>query len=547
MSNRMLIIGLDGATFSVIDPLVEEGLLPNLASYIAKGASGHMLSTVPPISGPSWISLATGRKPESTSIYDFTYRKGEGYELQHISSVNYAGRSVWDYLSRAGKTVGVLNYPMCFPPYEVNGFLAVGLGTSEDNEFTFPRELKEELNTAAGGKYEIAVGYHDARYEDVELFLTDLERVLKKKLQAVIHLAKEKTWDFFWVVLSETDWLQHLMWRHIDERHSLHEGQKSRELHERFKQLWIQIDQTIGELADIAGEQSNLIVHSDHGFGPNEAVFKLNVWLEREGYLVWRKGQKKVLGDAKAQFLSHCKALAKAIKLHKLAPKLYDYGRATKKKLRERTIEHIDLEKSIAFDPGHTIPFGGIYINDRLADTTEKKKEILQEIEQKLRDLANTNDVNIDIWLKSDLPNHESNSGPDIIIGIDNWRCVVLKDPLEGDVFERRPYSSRHTGSHRMEGIFIAAGPDIQNSHIENLQLCDLAPTVLHLFDIPTPSGMDGHVRTDVISGDYLAHHPVGVQGESAQAGAEAAEPTRNMTQEEQDLIQQQLKDLGYM
>jgi len=158
MSNKMLIIGLDGATLDVVEPLVEEGLLPNLAGLIAKGASGRMLSTIPPISGPSWISLATGMKPERTSIYDFTYRKGESYDLQHISSSDYAGRSIWDYLGKAGKKVGILNYPMCFPPYEVNGFLSVGLGTSEDNEYTFPRDLKQEIDTAAGGKYEMTVG-----------------------------------------------------------------------------------------------------------------------------------------------------------------------------------------------------------------------------------------------------------------------------------------------------------------------------------------------------------------------------------------------------
>jgi predicted AlkP superfamily phosphohydrolase/phosphomutase len=547
MSNRVLIIGLDGATFDVINPLMEEGLLPNLAGLIARGASGRMLSTIPPISGPSWISLATGMKPETTSIYDFTYRKGESYELQHISSSDYAGRSIWDYLSKAGKTVGILNYPMCFPPYEVNGFLSVGLGTSEDNEFTFPRDLKRELDTAAGGKYEMTVGYHDVRYEDAELFLNDLQRVLTKKLRAATYLVKEKQWDLFWVVLSETDWLQHLMWRHIDERHSLHEGQKSRDLYERFKQIWTLVDKTIGEWADIAGEQSNLIIHSDHGFGPNEAVFKLNVWLEREGYLVWRKGQKKAVGDAKEEFLKRCKAMARTLKLYKLAPRLYQYGRATKEKLIERTIDQINLEKSIAFDPGHTIPFGAIYINDRLADTSQKRKEISQEIEQKLRDFANMNNVKVEIWRKSDLPDSESNTGPDVMVGMDDWRCVVLKDRLDGDVLERRPYSSRHTGSHRMDGIFIGTGPDIQNRRVENIQLCDIAPTVLHLFDIPTPPGMDGHVRTDVITAEYLVRHPVSVQDEIPQASAEAVGQTRDMTQEEQDVIQKQLKDLGYM
>ena len=546
MSNKVLIIGLDGATFEVIDPLLNEGLLPNLAGLVEKGVSGRILSTIPPISGPSWISLATGMTPERTSIYDFTYRKEEGYELQHISSINYAGRSIWDYLSKANKKVGILNYPMCIPPYAVNGFLSAGLGTSEDNEYIYPPELKQEVDAAAGGKYEMTVGYHEPRYEDADLFLNDLQRVLHKKLRVARYLIENKQWDLFWFILSETDWMQHLMWRHIDENHSLHEGQKSRDLYERFKQIWIRIDKAIGEFAEIAGEQLNLIVHSDHGFGPNEAVFKLNVWLEREGYLVWR-GTKKKSGNTREDVLHRCKAIAKTLKLHKLAPKLYDVGRTTKQKLMDKTINHIDLDKSIAFDPGHTIPFGGIYINDRLVETDQKKNEITQEIERKLRNFASGNNVKIDVWRKGDLPDAQSGTGPDLIIGMDDWGCVVLKDPLEGDVLERRPYSTRHTGSHRVDGIFIAAGPDIQSGRVDDLQLFDVAPTVLHLFGIPTPPGIDGHVRADILTAECLSRHPVSVQGDVAQASAEAAGQTRDMTQEEQDAIQQQLKDLGYM
>ena len=539
-------IGLDGATLDVVYPLIEEGLLPNMAKLIETGVSGRILSTIPPISGPSWISLATGMKPERTSIYDFTYRKEGGYKLQHISSINYAGRSIWDYLSKANKKVGILNYPMCFPPYEVNGFLSAGLGTSEDNEYTYPPELKQEVDAAAGGKYEMTVGYHDARYEDADLFLNDLQRILNKKLQVARYLIKEKPWDLFWFILSETDWIQHLMWRHIDENHSLHEGQKSRDLYERFKHVWTLIDHTIGELAEIAGEQANLIVHSDHGFGPNEAVFKLNVWLEREGFLVWRSTRKRS-DTTREEFLKRCKAMAKTLKLHKLAPKLYDVGRTTRKKLNVRPIDHIDLEKSIAFDPGHTIPFGGIYINDRWVESEQKRNEIAREIERKLCDFAKEKNIKIEIWRKSDLPNAQSGTGPDLILGMDGWACVVLKDPLEGDVFERRPYSTRHTGSHRVDGIFLAAGPDIRNGHVDNLHLYDVAPTVLHLFDIPTPPGIDGHIREDILSADYLSRHPVSAQGEVAPVSSEAAGQEREMTQEEQDAIQQQLKDLGYM
>ncbi|HUV67054.1 MAG TPA: alkaline phosphatase family protein, partial [Sedimentisphaerales bacterium] len=200
MERRILMIGLDGATFDVINPLMEEGRMPNMAGLMAAGTSGCMLSTIPPVSGPAWISLATGMKPERTAIYDFTYRKAGSYQLEHISSSDYAGRAVWDYLGQAGKKVGILNYPMFFPPYPVNGFITAGLGASDDDEFTSPAALKQDLNRAADGKYELCVGYHNIRYEDTELFLNDVQRVLDKKLRAATSLAREKQWDFFWLV-----------------------------------------------------------------------------------------------------------------------------------------------------------------------------------------------------------------------------------------------------------------------------------------------------------------------------------------------------------
>jgi len=548
MTRKILMIGLDGATFDVINPLIEEGLMPNLAALIARGASGRMLSTVPPISGPAWLSLATGMKPDSTSIYDFTYRNGAGYELQPISSSDFAERSIWDILSRAGKQVGIINYPMLVPPYEVNGFMSAGLWAAEDREFTYPAGLKDELNSAAGGKYELSVNYHKPCYNDTKLFLDDIERVLTKKLLAVKHLMKEKSWDFFWLVLSETDWLQHLMWRHIDRNHPLHEGPKSGEFHRRFKEMWRLIDEAIGEFAEIAGEQADTFIFSDHGFGPNEAVFRLNVWLEREGYLVWKNKPNRTLSRVKTAVTAYCKDAARAMRLNKIAPRLYDYGRKTKGKLTEKIIEQIDLDKSMAFDPGHTIPFGAIYINDKLAESAEARRRIAGEIVDKLQNWAGANGVKVETHQKSGLSAGRPDAGPDVLIGVDDYRCVVLKDSFDGEVFERKSYTSRHTGSHRMDGVFIAAGPEIRSCTVDKSHIYDIAPTVLYLLGLPVPASMDGQVLTGIVTEQFLVDHPVNVDGQRRDGqAAGSVGGAKELTQDEKDAIQRQLEGLGYM
>lgn len=548
MSRRVLIIGLDGATFDVINPLMKEGLMPCMKRLIEDGACGVLNSTMPPISGPAWLSLATGLKPEKTLIYDFGYRKDKGsYRLQSISSSDFAGRSVWDYLGNAGKKVGILNYPLCVPPYEVNGFISAGIGVSDDDEFTFPTGLRQELNKAIEGKYELTVDYHKIRYEDTELFLDDLERVLAKKIRAGAHLLKEKQWDFFWLILSETDWLQHIMWRHIDENHLLHEGANSERLSYRFKKIWGLIDRAISDYCDIVGEKTNIVILSDHGFGPNDEVFKLNVWLEHEGFLLWRKRRNKMLKRASEMIRIFGKILAKGIKLRKLSPQLYNWSRARSNKLVERVINQIDIERSIAFDPGHTIPFGGIYVNDELLKTPQKKK-MIKEIEQKLRSWGKRNNVNVEIWLKDHLLGYKVNTGPDLLVGIDDWRCVMLKGHADGELFERKPYSSRHTGSHRMNGIFIAVGPDIQRCKIDRACIYDIAPTILYLFDQPIPSSIDGQVLKEIVSSEYLTDHPVEIQTKPQEhQSTDESCIIKGLTSDDEDKIQQQLKDLGYM
>ena len=548
MNRKILIIGLDGATFDVINPLIEEGLMPNLTKLIERGASGPMLSTIPPVSAPAWLSLATGMKPEKTSVYDFCNRKDNSYRLQSVTSADYAGRAIWDYLGNAGKLVGILNYPLCRPPYRVNGFLTAGIGALHNEEFTFPANLKQELDEAAGGEYELNVFYHNARYNDTELFLNDIQRVLDKKLRTTAYLLRKKQWDFFWVAISETDWLQHIMWCHLDKNHPLHKGDKSVRFHQRFKELWHRIDDAIGEFNDIVGEQTNIIILSDHGFGPNEGIFKLNAWLEREGYLVRVRWLSRILHQMGKTVCSSGTTIARGIKLNKFFSKLYESGKRVKKELVRGVLGQINLEKSTAFDPGHTSPFGGIYINEYLVGTPNERQTLIDEIAAKLRDWGVKNNVKVETWQSHDFDNRKLHKGPDLLVGIDNWKCVMPKDQFGGELFERRSYSRRHTGSHRMNGIFISAGPDIRSRKIDEVCTCDIAPMILYLFNEPIPANMDGKVFEDIVTAEYLVHHPAKFKSEvQDNRCTEETSGAKEMTDEERDTFHRQLKDLGYM
>jgi predicted AlkP superfamily phosphohydrolase/phosphomutase len=437
------------------------------------------------------------------------------------------------------------------PPYKVDGFLTAGIGTSSDRQFTYPAILKKELNDAAGGEYKLFIPYHNARYNDTELFLNDIQKVLHKQVQATNHLLKNKHWDFFWLVISGTDWLQHIMWHHIDESHPLHQGQKSKKLHARFKEIWGMIDRAIGEFKNIAGQGTNLVILSDHGFGPNDQVFKLNAWLEREGYLARRGRFSRTLNTAKRLIYSSVRSIARWMKLNRFLSNLYDTGRKAKSALRSGPLGQIDIERSVAFDPGHTIPFGGIYINDNLVRSSAERQKLSDEIADKLRDWGRKNNVEFDIRSPNGSEDKMLRNHPDLIVAVNNYRCVVLKDQFEGELFEERPFSPRHTGSHRMNGVFIAAGPDITPHRIEGVTVYDIAPTILYLFDEPIPVKMDGKVLESVINPEYFVQYPIKWAGDESAGKSGRHTGTiseaKEMTDEDKELLQKQLRDLGYM
>ena len=123
MGRKVLVIGLDGATFDLLGPWIEEGWLPNLSRLIREGASGGLKSTSPPISSAAWASFATGKNPGKHGIVDFVHPEEGGYQISVVNSGKRASKAIWNLISEAGGQVGVVGVPVTYPPEEVNGFM----------------------------------------------------------------------------------------------------------------------------------------------------------------------------------------------------------------------------------------------------------------------------------------------------------------------------------------------------------------------------------------------------------------------------------------
>src|SRR5271165_7161134 len=125
---KTFLFGLDGATYTVLDHLVAEGLMPHLAEVYRRGVRAPLLSTPTPITPQAWTSLATGRGAGHHGIHDFIRPEvgPRGLFWRVNDARDNHCETVWKYASRHGQRVTVLNYFGTAPPEPVNGHVMPG-------------------------------------------------------------------------------------------------------------------------------------------------------------------------------------------------------------------------------------------------------------------------------------------------------------------------------------------------------------------------------------------------------------------------------------
>ena len=289
-SQRVLAIGLDGATLDVLIPLMESGHLPNLSELCSRGSWGRLRSTVPPLTAPAWSSFATGVNPGKHGVFQFFQPRGQkGPTVNFEALVNgtaIRAPTLWQILSAAELRVGLVNVPMTYPPPVVAGFVVAGMPAPLRPEiFTYPAELQDRLQGYRidlpyfmGGR-EFQADYVPAARE----FLADLERLMGERGRHTLRLIRTGPWDFFMVVFTETDRLGHYLWS----AHPSAQGDRGGPaLAGEVADWYRRLDEVLGEVVAAAGPETAILVMSDHGMGPAaERRVYFNDWLCQSGYL----------------------------------------------------------------------------------------------------------------------------------------------------------------------------------------------------------------------------------------------------------------------
>ncbi len=490
-------IGIDGATFDIISPMMEGGELPNIARLMKGGVSGRLRSVFPPVTLPAWTSFKTGKNPAKHGV--FAFLRGIPYiskEVQGISAADVTEKSFWKILSQHGYRVGVVNVPTTYPPESVNGVLISGFDTpSLRSEFTHPRELRHVL--VNDFQYELDVTERIAGKEDQ--FISKSKRRIGKLTNVACFLLRNHEFDFFMINFMAVDHTQHFFFGYRDPNHPLYKPEKSK-YGKSIEDIYRFMDDKLGFILSQVEEETDVFIVSDHGFGPELGSVYLNEWLVTEGFLKLKK--RKISSgrrDNKVQQLMDWLGPGTTSRFTKRLPKL------VKGKISELLswADDIDWARTLAYSGGY---YGKIYINLRgrekegIVTPGEEYENVIAQLEDRLyrwTDPETGERIVNRIHRKEEIyAGKYFSMAPDLTVIIKDMAYVDWPGFRDGRVF----YPPRQGGDHRLNGIFIASGPDIRDAGqgVKDLIIYDIAPTILHLFGVPVPQDMDGRVLKEI-------------------------------------------------
>src|ERR1700709_1110190 len=126
-SDRLLLLGLDGATWTTLDPMRRRGLTPRRAALLPRSAPGPLRSPTPPVTSAAWTTMMTGCGPARHGVFDHRYSDVGAGQTKGNHSARVRVPTVWHLLSQAGRSVVSLNVPVTYPPLAVRGVVVSGM------------------------------------------------------------------------------------------------------------------------------------------------------------------------------------------------------------------------------------------------------------------------------------------------------------------------------------------------------------------------------------------------------------------------------------
>jgi predicted AlkP superfamily phosphohydrolase/phosphomutase len=524
---KLFILGVDGATFHLVEPWARQGLLPGFARLMEQGSHAPLQSSVPPLSPVAWTTIASGVNPGKHGIYDFMihkYVEGMPQPVFHMATGGHRRtKAFWEMLSEAGRKVIVANMPCSFPPDPVNGLMISGWDAARERQKGFyPASLYQEIMDQCGDYYIVPIDLIPKK--EMDKINTQSNRRLAEVLEAMTaqrdkvfrYLARTHEWDVFFGVFTETDTVQHRFWSTLGD-------DPATATDTPVFRVYQGVDRFVRFLLDEYGDDIDIMVVSDHGFGPVETGVDLNTVLEQGGLLAKRHSLPRAIAF---NALKHMRGMRRHLK--NLTGKKWMPERLAGFKPRHLNIDFLNSK----------VFFEGTYPYFHVLDHVQDKAAVYEQLKKTLLGLEYQGHK----VFRAVQAREERFSGP-YVQNIPDF-VAVLNDGFEAagaEVFmpyrKRREVFTPHvwTGNHTEYGVFLwrGQGPGGDPGAV-NVQ--DIAPSLLAQQGLAVPAEMDGSVAPCVAAGaessDYVIYKDPSVA---------------ELKQEDQEAIEERLKALGYM
>jgi predicted AlkP superfamily phosphohydrolase/phosphomutase len=504
---RVLVIGLDGAVPEIIDRLIQQGRMPNMARVYSQGTHGILKSTIPSISSLAWASFVTGNHPGKHGVFGFEGREGDSYKTRLMNSTDMRTPPIWRLLSDAGKRIVMINVIMSYPPTKVNGILVSGFLAPMETlhrGFAYPPELADAL-VKEGYKVEPEVVIYQSRDKYVE----EVFSVLDQRAKTSLRLLAQEDWDFFMVVFTAADRLQHRFWQFMEPQHFKVSPRQVAQYGDVIYKCYERLDEIVGEFMERVDEDTTVILMSDHGFGYAKTNLNLHNWLMEQGLISlrlspWRRMMLSRYRDM-TRWLGRARLMWLVPFLRKRLPggfrkmtgtlKIYDAIDWSRTKV-------FSIEKALYINLKGREPQG---IVEPGAEYEELRESLVQKL-LAIKDPSTGAPIveavhkGEDVYWGPFAPR-----GGDLVVrfhkGYRHWPRLAPGAPV---ITEEKLFCSYHHDHE--DGFFAIVGPGVKRGlGGQQASIVDVAPTVMHLLSAPIPEGLDGQVMLSAFEEDSEA------------------------------------------
>lgn len=454
---RVLVIGLDCAPPALVFDRYRE-VMPHVSELMERGTWGPLRSCAPPITVPAWTCMVSGRDPGELGLYGFRNRERGSYGMRVATSRDVKVKRVWDWLGEQGRRVAALFVPLTWPPTPARGqVVSCFLTPGPESEWAFPRSLKASL-VARHGEYLVDVPHF--RADDRERILEGLYAMGRQHFAMARQVWNEQRPDFLMMVEMGPDRFHHAFWHFIDPSHPRYEPGNRWEASGR--EYYAFLDARIGELLEDAGEDTAVMIVSDHGARAMIGGVCVNEWLRREGWLTLREEP-----DGPASF---------------------DHGR-------------VDWSRTRAWGEGGYYARIWLNVEGREPEGAippgrwEAERERLAAALEAMpgpdgRPLGNR-------VLRPEASYRETRGvPPDLMVFFGDlaWRSIGT---VGGGVFTEVNDTGPDGCNHDWDGVFVAAGGGVPaRGRTEGLAIYDVASTICALSGVPVPPDLLGTDRS---------------------------------------------------